>query len=151
MTPYLYILMRTDLPSMNPGKAMAQASHASNAFVGKIRDNKLTSNKEFETWQKETPQHFGTAIVLGVTGIQLEKTIGSAKLKGFIADNIIDPEYHYKVNGEIAKLLNPSEAHIFEGNKEYNLFRREVTCGYIFGDKEDIAATKILADLKLHP
>ena len=33
MTPVLYILMRTDMDSMNPGKAMAQASHASNAFV----------------------------------------------------------------------------------------------------------------------
>ena len=29
----LYILMRTDMDSLNPGKAMAQASHASNAFV----------------------------------------------------------------------------------------------------------------------
>ena len=29
----LYILMRQDLPSMNAGKAMAQASHASNAFI----------------------------------------------------------------------------------------------------------------------
>ena len=33
MTPVLYILMRTDMNSMNPGKAMAQASHASNAFI----------------------------------------------------------------------------------------------------------------------
>ena len=31
--PVLYILMRKDLKSMNPGKAMAQASHAANAFV----------------------------------------------------------------------------------------------------------------------
>ena len=34
--PVLYIIMRNDLDSMNPGKAMAQASHASNAFVTKI-------------------------------------------------------------------------------------------------------------------
>ena len=33
MTPLLYILMRNDMDSMNPGKAMAQASHASNQFV----------------------------------------------------------------------------------------------------------------------
>ena len=33
MTPVLYILMRTDLNSMNPGKAMAQASHAGSAFA----------------------------------------------------------------------------------------------------------------------
>ena len=33
MTAVLYILMRNDLNSLNSGKAMAQASHASNAFV----------------------------------------------------------------------------------------------------------------------
>ena len=31
--PYLYILMRTDLPSLNPGKAMAQAAHAANKMT----------------------------------------------------------------------------------------------------------------------
>ena len=33
MTPVLYILMRTDMTSLNAGKAMAQASHATNAFI----------------------------------------------------------------------------------------------------------------------
>lgn len=31
--PVLYILMRNDLDSMNPGKAMAQAAHAANEFT----------------------------------------------------------------------------------------------------------------------
>ena len=33
MNPILYILMRTDMTSLNAGKAMAQASHATNAFI----------------------------------------------------------------------------------------------------------------------
>ena len=36
MEPILYILMRNDMTSMNPGKAMAQASHASNQFVATL-------------------------------------------------------------------------------------------------------------------
>ena len=32
MEPTLYILMRNDLASMNPGKAIAQGSHATNIF-----------------------------------------------------------------------------------------------------------------------
>ena len=39
MKPVLYILMRTDMDSMNPGKAMAQASHASNQFVAEYQEH----------------------------------------------------------------------------------------------------------------
>ena len=31
--PVLYILMRSDMVSLNPGKAMAQAAHAANCFT----------------------------------------------------------------------------------------------------------------------
>lgn len=36
----LYILMRADLSNMNAGRAMAQASHASNQFIesGSVRN-----------------------------------------------------------------------------------------------------------------
>ena len=49
--PVLYILMRNDMKSMNPGKAMAQASHASNAFVNTASDsdNAERNIKMFET------------------------------------------------------------------------------------------------------
>ena len=35
----LYIAMRTDLDSMNPGKAMAQASHAYGAVKCRVKQN----------------------------------------------------------------------------------------------------------------
>ena len=59
----LYILMRNDLVSLNAGKAMAQASHASNAFINNAQ--KHFSHKEklkgplqlaVEQWQNETEQ-----------------------------------------------------------------------------------------------
>lgn len=54
----LYILMRNDLPSLNPGKAMAQAAHAANAFT--VEWGHYDSVKEYSN--KKHP--FGTCIVL---------------------------------------------------------------------------------------
>lgn len=148
MNTVLYILMRTDLPSMNAGKAMAQASHASNAMVAE--SNKTGLFKDGVTlWQNETKQGFGTCLVLGVTGPQLGKAIEQCKHFGFLADIVIDPTYPYRVNGEVASLLEPEN--IFEGNKEYTLFRSEVTCGYVFGEKDEIELRGYLKDFKLHP
>ena len=52
----LYILMRTDLPSMNAGRAMAQAAHAANQFI-----KEYGNNKEVQKWQKDA-NGFGTTI-----------------------------------------------------------------------------------------
>ena len=41
----LYIIVRNDIPSLNPGKAMAQASHASVSFLNTYY--KLKEQKEF--------------------------------------------------------------------------------------------------------
>src|SRR6478736_7984196 len=129
MYPVLYILMRTDLPSMNAGKAMAQASHASNAFTkmaeGDIVDGRV---KLVDAWKNETAQGFGTALVLGCTKQELKDAVEAARLNQFIAGCVLDPTYPYRVNGEIAALLNPGEANMYEPHREYTLFRQEVTC-----------------------
>ncbi len=58
----LYIIMRTDLASMNPGKAIAQGSHASNA-AAKHAENMVPGL--YEDWRGESfRQNFGTVIVL---------------------------------------------------------------------------------------
>jgi peptidyl-tRNA hydrolase len=146
MTPVLYILMRTDLPSMNAGKGMAQASHASNAFIHQGSTHQKAAIKE---WQKETAQGFGTVLVLGATGPQVNELTAKARTLGFAADIVIDPTYPYRVTGEVASLISPNE--IFENTKEYTLVRKETTCGYVFGYKEEIDASGLLKDLKLHP
>lgn len=155
MTPVLYILMRTDLPSMNAGKAMAQASHASNAFIqmyGNLPDVKK--------WKRETDQGFGTVLVLGVTGQQLLDTVKKAIDRKIAADIVTDPTYPYRVSGEVANLLAaygnlPADSRIceyqYENNKEYTLVREEITCGYVFGDKENPELVELLKEFKLHP
>lgn len=58
--PILYLIMRNDLRSLNPGKLAAQAAHCANACVAKMK-----GHKALREWEKESRQSFGTTIVLG--------------------------------------------------------------------------------------
>lgn len=124
--PVLYILMRNDLASMTNGKSSAQASHASNAFVYEWGED-LNVKK----WQNETNQGFGTVIVLGVNESEMNNTINNALDRNFIANIIHDPTY---------PLIDGNVVHYIPLN----------TCGYIFGDKNDLTLKYILKDLYLH-
>ena len=59
MNEVLYILMRNDMDSLNPGKGMAQAAHASNHFMFWNSDD-----MEFKKWCSY--RAFGVTIVLSV-------------------------------------------------------------------------------------
>ncbi len=120
--PVLYILMRTDLASMNAGKGMAQASHASNAFVRHVEDSRIKKTAEtigwFNNWSNSTLQGFGTVLVLGVNEIQMRTAVDVAKSLDFVAGVVHDPTYPL-VDGDFVHFL-PLD-----------------TCAYIFGDKND--------------
>lgn len=60
MQPVLYLVMRNDLPSLNPGKLAAQAAHCANACVARMR-----GHKALLVWERQSRQSFGTTIVLG--------------------------------------------------------------------------------------
>lgn len=149
--PVLYILMRTDLDSMNSGKGMAQASHASNAFVKVMNDNKLMSGDKalagdvafidenatssmhlFERWSTETTQGFGTVLVLGVNELEMRTAVTMANRLGYTADVLHDPTYPVR-DGEICHTL-PLD-----------------TCAYVFGDKNDPMLSALLGNFNLHP
>lgn len=146
---YLYILIRTDLGSMGSGRACAQCSHASNAFIksfGKMDD--------VVAWSSQTPQGFGTAIVLGASLDQIfEKLYKCGK---FYNELIYDPDYVITIPKEIVYLIKSDketpypiklEPSLIDVNK-YILHRKEITCAYIFGDKELLKP--ILGDLLLY-
>lgn len=59
----LVIIMRTDLDSLNPGKAMAQAAHASNHAVARAKED----DWDISEWELSTDQSFGTTLVYGGT------------------------------------------------------------------------------------
>lgn len=159
--PYLYILMRNDLPSMNPGKAMAQAAHAANQFVYDMKfhimndfaKNKTDHREDLDKWSSVTEGMFGTTIVLSVNLNQLETSLYVLELCGYPSNSIEDETYPYMVNTELSNLI-PSALDTSERvSKDDKVFltRNEVTCGYAFGYKSDPVFQSIIKHFPLHP
>jgi peptidyl-tRNA hydrolase len=108
MEYYLYILMRNDLPSMNPGKACAQAAHASNQFVSDL-DIQTPKNWDhvldmYGEWAKSA-KGFGTTIVLEASGPDIADAIECAKSKGYFAAEVWDPTYPF-LDGQVIHHVN---------------------------------------------
>lgn len=109
--PYLMILMRNDLASMVPGKACAQAAHASSRFSVKqeqarnldpsSRDPLLNTYLE---WRVSTPQDYGTTIVVGVTDKKMREAVDFATSNGHASEIINDPSYSVK-DGSVTHYL----------------------------------------------
>jgi peptidyl-tRNA hydrolase len=134
MSAVLYILMRDDLDSMNPGKAMAQASHASNAFVyGRklMRHGSPVNENLYQSWETETHQGFGTVLVLAVNQAEMEQAVTVAKIAELETGIVHDPTYPMQ-DGETCHFI-PLD-----------------TCAYVFGDKEDPVLTAIVQNFELH-
>jgi len=137
---YLYILIRNGLPSMGAGRAAAQASHASNAFIHKFGDN-----AEVKLWQAQTPQGFGTAIVLSAGLHDIAETLHDCREAGFeVCDTVVDPDYVVPISSELVPFLNPEDTRFkvepsaTDPNKAF-LHRSEITCAYVFGDKASLS------------
>ena len=144
----LYILMRNDLPSLGPGRAAAQSSHASNAFW-----RKFGCAKSVEEWADSTHQGFGTAIVLSATIYQIDNLIKKAGQQGIFSGQIVDPDYAITISYELVPFLdkNLKDIKVEQSEKDptkYIIHRQEITCGYIFGDKESLEP--LLGDLPLY-
>lgn len=131
MTHILFILMRNDIASMNPGKAIAQGTHASNAFVKKVEaftqiyntKSKHTDIEDatingFREWEYSTPQGFGTVLVLEGRMSEFKPIINTFQALGYVADVITDPTYPI-MDGEIVHYVNMETcAYVFVPNKE---------------------------------
>ena len=117
MDPYLLIIMRNDMTSMSPGRAAAQASHATSRFTMLAEHPKRTHSwdNDYLAWKESTPQDFGTAIVVAASGGELDYLIKKAKKLMFLAETIIDPDYSLRDGNTVHHLNIP-------------------TCGFIFMD-----------------
>ena len=132
--PVLYILMRSDMVSMNPGKAMAQASHASNAMVHKAKKHGSAKVQNLlHKWENDTKQGFGTCLVLDVDN----------------EANILDILKSYKGNKDVlADIVNDPTYPVRDGDITHYVSIN--TCGYVFLDKNDTEACEILSAFDLH-
>ena len=140
--------MPNDVDSMNPGKKMAQASHAANAFVRDALDvYGLESDRIFERafleWCNETPQGFGTVIVLQIPYHELHDKIRYIRELGNVQFNefntptgiVTDPTYPIS-DGTVTHVVS------FD------------TCGYVFvndtNNRFDIVAAYLKENFELH-
>ena len=148
----LYILVRTDLPSLNPGKAMAQAAHAANQFIHQFGKHQCVKD-----WQNSTSAGFGTTICLAASKLDIETFCGDHPSKNKIfADEVTDPTYKYSIPKEIYDCIDPmsiTDDPIFcPENNSVILFREEVTCGFIFLSEKYFKDDSFgLNKLPLHP
>jgi peptidyl-tRNA hydrolase len=108
------------MASMNPGKACAQASHASDKFAHNTRLTSHGQKKIYEEWREQSGQGFGTVIVKAVNLDTLIAVIAVCKEQGYEADTVIDPTY---------PLLDGDYTHIIPN---------VVTGGYVFVGEHEL-------------
>ena len=136
MNQTLYILMRTDMDSLNPGKAMAQACHAANLARAMAYSNETRHDilEAFMEWECQTPQSFGTTIVLSVENEhELDRIVGHACNNAFMAGIVHDPTYPVS-DGTVTHLIPVN------------------TCAFVFvPDRTARLARSVFFGLDLHP
>ena len=127
--PYLYILVRNDLASLNPGKAIAQACHAANqmmhTFPGFLDDltdrGNIADHRRWAELYNEwilSAKGFGTTISLSVNEKEMRQSVKVAQGFGLHAGITHDPSY---------PLMDGQTLHLIPLD----------TCAFIFADKDD--------------
>lgn len=146
MKNILYIFMRNDLPSLNSGKAMAQASHASSQFIRLFRPE---NNEIVRRWCDEG-KGFGTTIVLEGDKYSIDMILQECKGKTYCEcqGDVIDETYPFKGQYEILRLLiQDAEYHNIKYNDDakpdengmIDCTRSEHTCSWMFFFGDDNA------------
>ena len=132
--PVLYILMRTDLASMNPGKAIAQGAHASNQFMYEAIGTKNPVVKRlYKDWLEQGGK-FGTTIVLDCeSDYKIRILLDSLKenASDYISGIVLDSTYP-----------------VLDGKTMHHI--PVYTCGYIFGHKDNASIQDILKKYPLY-
>ncbi len=142
---YAYCLVRTDLPSLGAGKAIAHAMHAGNKMtwdlcVAPMRADKAV-DPDLVEWHNQGAG-FGTTIALGKGNelplATMQAVVDAVNNMGGKADVVTDPTYPYLVDKEIFQLMDET-VHTMPavyGPPGFMVcFRKEVTTAYVFGDK----------------
>ena len=99
----MVVIMRSDLIDLNPGKAVAQGTHAANMCIGQAyeRFSRVSVNGEelgnlADEWEEQTPDSFGICVVLSGTYNQIDDVCDRAFEKGIHQGTVIDPSYPYR-------------------------------------------------------
>lgn len=122
--PILYVVVRSDMESLNPGKAMAQVAHAANQFWKKVsglgKESKNSFLYDLASQWSEQADGFGTTIVLdgldGPTMVDWYSELENSSVQ-MIRGVTVDPQYPIR-DGKVTHLVPDV-----------------MTCMFVFGDK----------------
>ena len=156
---YAYCLVRTDLPSLGAGKAIAHAMHAGNQMTWREVVMPMSKgeepNADVMEWHRSAGG-FGTTIALGDKNQLDFKTINAvidaAEKLGFVAGKVVDPTYPYLVDKEVVPfmdIMNHTMPPVPGPNGTMVCFRKEMTTAYVFGDKAELGI--LLGQFGLYP
>jgi hypothetical protein len=152
----VYVLLRTDLPSMNTGKAAAQVHHAGVQMMSKHHLHVLVQ-KYLQMGVDQGADFFNTTIVLGASLDQIREALYTTKgyiQSDIVADVVTDPSYPFFVeSAEIANLIPESIATAIKTMPDGKVLmvREEVTCAWFCGDRNDPRFRAIFDGMSLHP
>ena len=137
----LYILIRDDLPSLNPGKAMAQSIHAGHLFT---RD--FTGTKSYKEWAGD--RGFGTTVTLSANKETIDRVRKGALYSGWV----VDPTYPLIAPADVMVFIDPSKlscGHAFtRDGRSVILCRKEHTCAYLFGERSVVGP--LVSDIPMY-
>jgi peptidyl-tRNA hydrolase len=155
MKPVLYLLMRNDIPSMNPGKLAAQACHVGHCFMGNMGIAGHNTDPVYLDWLQQTNQNFGTTITKAVNKGDLLEAIMAAKTQKVPSELVADPTYPCQMYRELVELLKPEIAggavtYFDSDGPMVVVTRNEIVGGYIFGDAEDKAIRALVSSFPLY-
>ena len=154
MNPVLYLIMRNDIPSMNPGKLAAQACHVGHAFKHEFVKNKQAVKnlgKLFKAWEKQTTQGFGTTITLGATGTVI-CGYGLGYFGNCFEGPVYDPTYPCEIPLEVGiDLIGKISSDMIALGKKTFYLREELVGAYVFGNKDNKMVQSTVGKLELYP
>lgn len=129
----LYILVRTDIPQLNPGKLGAQSAHAGTKFFRHVlMSNDMALSEELAEWEGD--RGFGTKITLAATEAQIYDAMVVMRDMGLLCSTVVDPSY---------PMTNYFGDHFT---------REELTCAYVFAPRTvSKEALAYLRKFSLHP
>lgn len=121
--PRLYIIMRSDIYDMTPGKLGAQSGHAASKFTYNMMIASYIDSSKSHACKSATPafkewldgdRGFGTKITLAATQSDILGLTYHAEGEGQVAGTVIDTSYPFK--NYFGKVFTAEE----------------LTCGYVF-------------------
>lgn len=154
----VYLMVRTDLPSLGVGKGFAHAMHAGNHLTWQLAVKPLLEGgkipADVSEWHAQGGG-FGTTLSIGGSD-QMDKgrmhqVINTMKTMGHPCGIVLDTSYPYHVDNEIVKLIDP-KAHALppqQSGAGWCCFREEETAAWVLGRKSELEV--ILRQFSLTP